>query len=61
MLSNLIEKFQRVFAAPTEQEKLDAFIAQQQPTSVCDVEYWINVYDRNQHTQRSSSFVYYGN
>ena len=48
-----------MFTAPTEQNKLDAFIARQQPTSVGDVEYWINVYDRRQYTDRSSSFTYH--
>ena len=59
MLYNIVEKLKQVFTAPTEQSKLDAFIAQQQPTSVGDVEYWINVYDRMQYTNRSSTFGYY--
>ena len=59
MLSNIINKIKQMFTAPTEQNKLDAFIARQQPTSVGDVEYWINVYDRRQYTDRSSSFTYH--
>ena len=48
MLSKIIQTLQKLFTAPTEQESLDAFISAQHPTSVCDVEYWIDVYDRNQ-------------
>ena len=59
MLSNIISKIKQAFTAPTEQSRLDAFIAKQQPTSVGDVEYWINVYDRMQYTNRSSSFSYH--
>jgi hypothetical protein len=56
MLSNLIEKVKQAFAPLTEQESIDAFIARQQPTSVYDVEYWMNEYDRNQYKQRSANF-----
>ena len=56
MLSKLISFFKHAFTSPTEQERLDAFITQQQPTSVGDVEYWIGVYDRMQYTNRSKSF-----
>jgi hypothetical protein len=59
MLYNIIEKLKQIFSEPSEQSKLDAFIAQQQPTSVGDVEYWINVYDRRQYLDRSSSFSYH--
>lgn len=58
MLSKFFESLQKAFAAPTEQEKLDDFITRQHPTSVGDVEYWINVYDREQHRQRSANFTY---
>ena len=52
MLSNLINKLKKMFEPESEQSKLDAFIARQQPTSVCDVEYWIRVYDHKQHKSR---------
>ena len=58
MLSKLISFFEHAFTSPTEQERLDAFIAQQQPTSVGDVEYWIGIYDRMQYKNRSQSFGY---
>jgi len=58
MLSNLIEKFQKALQGPTEQEKLDEFVTRQHPTSVGDVEYWINEYDRIQYRQRSANFIY---
>jgi hypothetical protein len=58
MLYNLIEKVKQVFTSPSEQEKLDDFITRQHPTSVGDVEYWINVYDRKQYLERSSNFSY---
>ena len=56
MLSKLLSFFKNAFTAPSEQERLDAFISAQHPTSVGDVEYWINVYDRMQHKNRSQSF-----
>lgn len=59
MLSNIIQSLQKLFIGPTEQETLDAFIAAQRPTSVCDVEYWINQYDRKQYQSRSSNFSYH--
>jgi hypothetical protein len=59
MLSNIIEKVKQCFAPASRQETLDAFIEAQHPTSVCDVEYWINVYDRRQYAERSSNFSYH--
>lgn len=59
MLSNIIERVKQAFTAPSEQTKLDEFIARQHPTSVGDVEYWINVYDRKQYLERSSNFTYH--
>lgn len=59
MLSNVLEKIQKALQGPTEQEKLDEFISRQQPTSVGDVEYWMNVYDRTQYHQRSSNIAFY--
>ena len=59
MLSKIVEKVKHLFTPATRQETLDAFIARQQPTSVCDVEYWINVYDRRQYQERSSNFSYH--
>ena len=59
MLSNIIAKVKQAFTSPTEQEKLDAFIERQHPTSVGDVEYWINVYDRKQYAERSANFSYH--
>jgi hypothetical protein len=59
MLSNIIEKVKQAFAPQTYQESLDDFITRQQPTSVGDVEYWINVYDRKQHLDRSSNFSHH--
>ena len=59
MLSNIIEKVKQAFTPATEQSKLDAFIERQHPTSVGDVEYWINVYDRKQYAERSSNFSYH--
>jgi len=56
MLSNLLSFFKAIFTAPTEQESLDAFISAQHPTSVGDVEYWIEVYDRRQYLNRSKNF-----
>ena len=56
MLSNLLERVKKAFAPISEQDRLDAFIAEQHPTSVCDVEYWLNEYDRRQYRARSSSF-----
>lgn len=56
MLSKIIETVKQAFAPVSEQSQLDAFIEQQHPTSVCDVEYWINVYDRKRYTERSSNF-----
>jgi hypothetical protein len=56
MLSKLLSFFKHAFTAPSEQEQLDAFIAAQHPTSVCDVEYWIGVYDRQQYKNRSQGF-----
>lgn len=50
MLSNIIESLKHVFEGPSEQQKLDDYIAQQHPTSVGDVEYWIKQYDRKQFT-----------
>ena len=61
MLSNILTQLKKMFSGPTEQENLDAFIAKQHPTSVCDVEYWMNVYDRRQHAQRSQNIVYWNN
>ena len=58
MLSNLKTAINKFFSAPSEQEKLDDFIARQQPTSVGDVEYWITVYDRMQYADRSRNFTY---
>ena len=59
MLSKLLTFINKIFTAPSEQERLDAFITRQQPTSVGDVEYWINVYDRIQYNNRSQSFGHY--
>jgi len=59
MLSKFIESLQKIFSAPTEQERLDDFITRQEPTSVGDVEYWINVYDRAQFNQRSANIGYH--
>jgi hypothetical protein len=59
MLSNIIAKVKQAFTPESEQDKLDDFIARQQPTSVGDVEYWINVYDRNKYLDRSSNFSYH--
>lgn len=59
MLSKFFETLQKAFTAPSEQDNLDAFIAAQHPTSVTDVEYWINVYDRRQHAARSNNFYQY--
>ena len=56
MLSKLLSFFAQTFKTQTEQEKLDAFIAYQQPASVNDVEYWIGVYDRMQYQNRSKNF-----
>lgn len=59
MLSKLIERLLNAFIPEPEQDKLDEFITRQQPTSVCDVEYWINVYDRKQYENRASTFSYH--
>lgn len=59
MLSNLLSIFKRAFTMPSEQEKLDAFIESHQPTSVCDVEYWIRVYDRKQFAERSNNISFH--
>lgn len=56
MLSKLLSFLQKAFSSPSEQDRLDAFITAQNPTSVCDVEYWIGVYDRMQYKNRSQSF-----
>jgi hypothetical protein len=48
MLLKLLEKVKQAFTPESEQDRLDAFITKQHPTSVCDVEYWIGVYDRRQ-------------
>lgn len=56
MLSKFIKNLQKLFTAPTSQSELDAFIKSKNPTSVGDVEYWIDVYDRKQYIDRSRSF-----
>lgn len=56
MLANLINRVKQAFAVPDQQDQLDKFIRDQHPTSVCDVEHWINVYDRNQFANRSANF-----
>jgi hypothetical protein len=61
MLSKLLKRIRDAFTPQSDQDRLDEFITKQQPTSVCDVEHWINVYDRNQHNQRSSVFNHYRN
>lgn len=48
MLAKIAAFFKTIFKTPTHQEELDAFIAQHKPTSACDVEYWIAVFDRQQ-------------
>lgn len=48
MLSKIAAFFKSLTKTNTLQEELDAFIARHQPTSVGDVEYWINVFDRRQ-------------
>ena len=48
MLAKIAAFFKTLFKAPTLQDELDAFIARQKPTSVGDVEYWIQVFDRRQ-------------
>jgi hypothetical protein len=58
MLSNLLERVKSAFKPVSEQERIDAYIAEKQPTNVCDVEYWLNEYDRRQHRARSSNFDY---
>jgi hypothetical protein len=59
MLSNIIEKVKQAFTPSTRQDDLDAFIERQQPTSVSDVEYWMQEYDRKQYADRSSNFSYH--
>jgi hypothetical protein len=58
MLSNLLEKLKQFFTPETEQDRIDAFVARQQPTSVCDVEYWLKEYDRRQkHNSKFNCFT----
>ena len=60
MLSNLIDAVKSAFTPQSEQETLDAYIAAQHPTSVYDVEYWMNEYDRKQRTTAlSANFNYH--
>ena len=60
MLSNLIAKVKQAFTPVSEHELLDAYVAAHQPTSVYDVEYWIQEYDRKQRSPSlSSNFSYH--
>jgi hypothetical protein len=40
---------QAIFVPMSDQETLDEFITRQHPTSICDVEYYIRMYDRRQY------------
>jgi len=46
MLYNIFKKIQQFFAKNDYQSNLDEFISRHHPTSVCDVEHLISVYDR---------------
>lgn len=48
MLAKITELLKSIFKTPSLHDELDAFITRQQPTSVGDVEHWINVFDRRQ-------------
>ena len=56
MLSKLINRVKFAFAPVSPQDSLDAFIQSKNPTTVCEVEYWIKVYDREQYSNRSANF-----
>ena len=58
MISKLLQRIKYAFTPQSEQSKLEEFITKQQPTSVCDVEYWINVYDRKQYADRTARFTH---
>lgn len=59
MLYNLIKKIKDIVEPASDQEKLDKFIADQNPTSIADVEHLMKMYDRHQCKDRASIFLNY--
>ena len=60
MLFKIIEKIKQAFTPISEQDALTQYIERHHPTSVYDVEYWIQQYDRKQYnTAHSSNFGYH--
>ena len=49
----------KLFVAKSEQDKLDEFITNQRPTTVNEVEYWTDVYDRRRHNSQASTYFHY--
>jgi len=45
----MFKKFLAWLHEPSLQSKLDAFIVSKQPTTVAEVEYWIQYYDTHTH------------
>ena len=58
MLSFILEKLKQLSSQPSEQQQLDDFIIKHCPTSVGDVEHWINEYDRRQCSNHLNNFGY---
>ncbi len=58
LVTYLIEKIKRAFEPTTYGDELEHFVASHHPTTVTDVEYWINQYDRRQQRARYGMFHY---
>lgn len=59
MLFNIISKFKSALTPVDEQQAIDKFITEHNPTSVADVEHLIKVYDQRLYTStNNNSFIY---
>jgi hypothetical protein len=58
ILAYLISKISRVFTPTTYGEELTQFIEAQHPSSVADVEYWIEQFDRRHQKLAYGMFGY---
>jgi hypothetical protein len=54
MLKKLVNIFNQIFYMQSEQQKLELYISQHNPTSVADVEHWIQQFDRSNHSNYSA-------
>ena len=58
LLTYLIDKLSSAFEPTSYRDELTRFVESNHPSTVADVEYWIDQYDRRQQRKPSGMFGY---